>query len=129
MKFVWIRRLVVMATLLYFLLLFTATHLPPRDMPNTHVNDKIEHFTAYFLLCVLLQVCVGLFRRRLIWVATIWFCVMCWGAVDEISQPPFGRDCDIHDWYADSAGATAASLIAAGALAVMKSPAGSGLVA
>ena len=45
--------LVYFPLFLYWLILFTATTLPGKDLPDMHVSDKIEHFTAYLILAVL----------------------------------------------------------------------------
>jgi VanZ family protein len=100
------------ATLIYWLLLLTATHLPPSKMPHTHVNDKVEHFTAYALLCTMLFLCLWPSRLSTPVIAGGLLALgLAFGAADELTQPPFGRDCDIHDWYADASGTTAAVVI------------------
>ena len=43
-------------TAIYWLTIFTLTHLPPTRLPQTHVSDKVEHFTAYFILATLLNI-------------------------------------------------------------------------
>ena len=105
------RRWLFVMTVAYTCLLLTATHLPPRHMPNTHVNDKIEHFTAYAILTTLLQLTLWPNRRKpFLVLAMVLVGVLVFGALDEKTQPAFGRDCDIHDWYADTTGATIATL-------------------
>jgi VanZ family protein len=106
------RWLVRIGTWFYWMLLVTATHLPPNHMPQTHVNDKVEHFTAYSLLCAALFLCLWPSRLSTRTIAGILLTAgLAFGAVDELTQPRFGRDCDIHDWYADAAGTATAVAI------------------
>lgn len=96
---------------MYWLMLLTATHLPPAELPKTHVSDKIEHFTAYGVLTFLLSLAIGQRNGRLPAAVITCAMVLTYGAIDELTQPPFGRSCDIHDWYADAAGAVTATLV------------------
>lgn len=91
--------------ILYWVILLTVTHLPPSELPKTHVSDKVEHFAAYGLLTALLH--LSLWPRR--WsipklAAFVLLTVMAYGAFDELTQPLFNRACDLHDWYADTTG-------------------------
>ena len=94
----------------YWLAIFVATHLPPTTsfLPNEENNiDKVYHFTAYAILAGLLatvwQLSSGvLTARHLSWT---WIAVVIYGALDEITQIPVSRDCDIWDWTADATGA------------------------
>ncbi len=94
-------------------MLFAATHL-------THVpaaveapgSDKTWHFIGYAGLAILLA-------ARTVSVRTlstkVMVCVLgvvaLYGAVDEVSQIPVGRDAEIADWYADVAGAAVGVLV------------------
>ena len=100
----------------YWALMLVATHLPPRDVPKTHVSDKVEHFVGYGLLTMLLAACLWRSKLRpgsylLILIAIVW----CYGAADELTQPIFDRTGDVKDWLAD---ASAAAIVAALATAV-----------
>jgi VanZ family protein len=94
----------------FMLVLLTATHLPPssRLLPSeVHNLDKVFHFTAYSILAGLLatawQLSSGILTyRHLRWV---WCAVAIFGALDELTQIAFDRDCSIWDWSADVAGA------------------------
>jgi len=80
------------------------THLPPSDLPKTHVSDKLAHFAVYALLGTLLGIAIG---RRWSWLGgavVVTTIGLIYGAIDELTQPLFGRSCSIHDWYADAAG-------------------------
>lgn len=101
--------LVYLPLIIYWLILFTATTLPSKDLPDTHVSDKIEHFTAYFILAVLLNFAMmfqnkypGL--RRKAWLFTL-IIILSYAGLDEIHQLFIpGRDCEVLDWVADSSG-------------------------
>ena len=56
-----VKRVVRFALVGYWIALLTATHLPPRHLPDTHVSDKLEHFTAYGVLAGLL--CAAMLAR------------------------------------------------------------------
>ena len=94
----------------YWLLIFIGTHLPPTTLVlpyEEHNFDKVYHFTAYAILAGLLatawQLSSGvLTARHLRWT---WIAVVVYGALDEITQIPVGRDCDFWDWVADAIGA------------------------
>ncbi len=101
--------LVYFPLIIYWLLLFVATTLPGKDLPETGVSDKIEHFTAYFILAVLLNLTL-MFQnkypkiRKKAWLYTLIF-ILTYAGLDEIHQMFIpGRDCDILDWLSDSSG-------------------------
>ena len=101
--------LVYFPLVIYWLILFVATTLPSRDLPNTGVSDKVEHFVAYMILAVLLNFTL-MFQnkypklKKRAWRYTLIFCVT-YAGLDEIHQlfVP-SRDCDILDWLSDSSG-------------------------
>ena len=94
----------------FVLVLLTATHLPPDSPlipPEVFGIDKVYHFTAYAILAGLLaaawQFSSGILTsRHLRWV---WCAIAIFGALDELTQIPVGRDCSIWDWLADVVGA------------------------
>ena len=101
--------LVYIPLVLYWIILFTATTLPGNQLPNLGISDKIEHFSAFLILSVLLNLTL-LFQRksrlffRYAAILTIIICLL-YGAVDEIHQLIIpGRSADIRDWLADSTG-------------------------
>ncbi len=115
-----LRRLIQIALVLFWIALLTATHLPPRHMPSVKVNDKVEHLAAYTMLATLIGLSWdGRQSVRLVLLATL-LIVMCSGAIDEWTQPIFGRDCEFNDWLADCAGAAIGSTIAVVSRAVVK---------
>jgi VanZ family protein len=98
----------------YWLALFVATHLP-NDMPilPSGRSDKLVHFAAYAILAVLLattwQLTAGhLTARHLV---VLWIAIVLYGAIDEWTQIPVGRDCNLWDWTADAVGALTALAI------------------
>jgi VanZ family protein len=105
-------RLTTAALALYWLTLFILTHLPPMKPPLGEGTDKYEHLLAFGLLAILLNTVL---RRRLPrhadWLTLA--LVMAYGAIDERSQPPFGRTCDLTDWFADCTGAALGVVISA----------------
>jgi VanZ family protein len=104
------RRLVVLlraVTVLYWLGLFTVTHIPADRVPPMPLSDKTEHLLCYGALGGLLMLNVWLTRPRLRNAAVVVLVIgMCYGAVDEWTQalPFIHRDCSILDWYADTTG-------------------------
>ena len=100
----WSRALLFI-TGVYWAIIFTLTHLPPRKLPQVNIWDKLEHFLAYGLLGGLLYVTLWILRPR---TQRLWLIVlaigMAYGAIDEWLQIPVGRDCSIRDWSADVLG-------------------------
>jgi VanZ family protein len=94
---------------LYWIVLFTATTLPGKDLPDLGISDKIEHFSAFFILAVLINLTLIYQRKsyllfRYAIIATI-IITLSYGAIDEIHQLFIpGRSADFRDWLADSSG-------------------------
>ena len=108
--------LIYFPLVIYWLVLFTATTLPGNDLPSLGLSDKIEHFTAFFILAVLLNLAL-IYQRKSYFlfknasIATI-FITLSYGAVDEIHQLFIsGRTADIRDWLADSTGVIVAVIL------------------
>jgi VanZ family protein len=84
---------------------FIASHIPPQDMPDVHVTDKLLHAVGFAALTLTLLAALGAFgasrAKRLIATTLL---LAAYGAVDELTQPFFGRTCDLHDWLADMLG-------------------------
>jgi len=99
------KRAIWSVTIVYWLAIFTVTHLPADKLPPIPVSDKIEHMTAYGLLSILLFAALqttGLSRGKT--VALLIAMTMFYAVVDELLQIPVGRTCDIQDIYADLGG-------------------------
>ncbi|HEX5471275.1 MAG TPA: VanZ family protein [Lacipirellulaceae bacterium] len=109
-------KLCQLALVCYFAVLFVGTHLPPNShlLPRSIEHfDKVCHFTGYTILAGLIattcQMAAGkLALRHLCW---IWLGVAIVAAIDEVTQIPVGRDCDIWDWIADILGAVTGLLL------------------
>jgi VanZ family protein len=89
----------------YLAVLFAATHIPLEMKGlSVHNNDKLLHFAAYGGLGALFgwQAGRASFWRRAAWLA--WGAILCWAAVDELTQPWFHRTFDVYDWLADAGG-------------------------
>ena len=93
----------------YWLLLFVLTSLPSDDLPSVSLNDKVEHFLAFFGLGFLLNLTLFLQEKYSLTIVkaalyTFIFGAL-YGAADELHQLFIpGRVCDIIDWTADSIG-------------------------
>jgi VanZ family protein len=83
------------------LFILYSTLAPSRLVPDIHLNDKIEHATAFFGMTFWFG---GLVARRNFWVLGL--VMSAFGAAIEVAQGTMGlgRDMDIHDWYADTCG-------------------------
>ncbi|MEM7474027.1 MAG: VanZ family protein [Planctomycetota bacterium] len=103
-----VRRLMPLALALYWLLIFTATHLPSDRLPELGTSDKLQHFVAYGILAFLLS---HFLRARAKWqranrlaIATI-LIVGFYAIFDENTQRLIpGRTYDVLDILADCIG-------------------------
>jgi VanZ family protein len=90
----------------YFLVLFTATHVPSLPTISMSAFDKVEHFVGYGLLtlCVLVgwELSVGVLSAKHYF--AMWLAGTLYAAFDELTQIPVGRTCDVNDWAADVLG-------------------------
>jgi VanZ family protein len=106
----------------YWLAIFTATHLPGKSIENVHGWDKAAHFGAYFGLALLLAwvLAAGL-KSWLARSAAAIVIIAIYAALDEALQvlTP-GRTPDWKDWLADVAGAACGLVFYGAALAVME---------
>ena len=101
-------------TIVYWCGLFLLTHLPARRLPVVPVTDKTAHFVCYGILATALFISLRFSSaRQATDVALIVLAVMlAYGAIDEWTQIPVGRSCEMADWYADAAGAATAVTLA-----------------
>ena len=87
--------------------MFLGTHIPPPFGPQeiSHM-DKVLHFSAYLLLttCLLASWELASGTLQPTHYFMVWLVVILYGLFDEITQIPFGRQCDGLDWLADVAG-------------------------
>ena len=90
-------------------MLFTATSLPVQRLPSIGFSDKINHFLAYFILAVLVNLTLIYQRKsRFLFnkasLVTI-FIGLLYGAFDELHQILIpGRFAETLDWIADGMG-------------------------
>lgn len=114
----YMRRIAWCLVALYWVALFTLTHLPPSEAPHppSFLGDKGSHAIAYCGLTFLLGFTLwtfGLGRRSRLWPWITLSAVLAYGAVDEWTQIIVGRDCELLDWVADGTGAVVAVLLLA----------------
>jgi len=105
-------RILWLLTIAYAIFLATMTHLPPGKGPDTGASDKLEHLGAYGILtgAVFLSFWASFPRRKIAaWLTPL--VVLTFGAIDEFTQPYFGRSCELNDWLADAAGMMIALII------------------
>jgi VanZ family protein len=106
---------------LYWMLLLVATHWPKIHFPHGSTPDyldKLVHFGLYATLAGLIFAVLTARRlprgaslaRRFLLVVLI---AVVYGAIDEVTQPWTGRDCDVFDWMSDACGTVAGASLAA----------------
>lgn len=102
------RTAITIGLVVYWVALFAATHIPripaALQMPG---SDKWQHFAAYGGLAFLLSI-RQFGGKPLSWktAAQILGILIVYGALDELSQIPVGRDAEWYDWLADIIGAS-----------------------
>ena len=111
----WLRKAVWIATAVYWVGIFIATHLPPEKLGKVpRVPDKVAHFLIFFGLAAVLGTAMLLTfpARRMVpvWVLVI---SLAYGAVDEILQPLVRRQASVRDWVADGLGIVPAVVLLA----------------
>lgn len=119
----WIGRLAIVALAGYWILLFTATHVPIDPNVIGPGNDKTLHVVGYSGLALLFGVMLATrmsprhrfgeegaiapndspFWPRFPFLGAFVLLAI-YAAFDELTQPLVGRTCDIYDWLADCAG-------------------------
>jgi VanZ family protein len=110
----------------YWLALVIGTHVPhtpPAILALTN-SDKWLHLSAYAGLAFLIGL-NGSLRRAMTrrqWIA-VPILLAVFGAVDEVTQIPVGRECDLLDWAADVAGSIAGVAIFLAVAALYRSQA------
>lgn len=102
-------RLASVSLLIYWLMLFTATHVPRVPLPSFGMADKVYHFTAFVGLAALLAWALPKSRhqpRRHLLIA--FGITVIYAIFDETTQMLVrGRSAELLDFAADSAGAIA----------------------
>lgn len=107
-------RLAPILLVVYWILLFTGTHLPnlPKiPAPKIENIDKVQHFLGFGGLAFLLAWSIPRGRRgpwRKITLAAV--IAVIYAAIDEYTQQFVGRNTDIYDFVANGAGIVTALL-------------------
>jgi VanZ family protein len=104
-----LRRLAARARTLaavYIVVLFVATHVPTISVDRLTLSDKFYHLGAYAVLtlCVLAGWELTIRRLEPKHYFAVWLAGTLYAAMDEVTQVPVGRSCDINDWAADVLG-------------------------
>ena len=109
-------QLVYTPLVVYWILLFIATTLPSKALPSFGISDKIEHFTAYMILAILVLLTLHFqekFRSFHIHpVLSTIAIVSIYGLLDELHQNLIpGRYAEVYDWVANFLGAVVGVLL------------------
>ena len=98
-------RIATVLLVIYWLALFTGTHVPKVPMPHINNFDKVVHCSAFAVLAFLVAWAIPTRIDRAQWNVLI-AAIVCvtYAAVDELSQMPVGRTADVYDWFADVLG-------------------------
>ena len=106
------RRLVLAVCLIVWVGAVIATHIPVDRLPRSGVSDKLLHAAGYFVLAGIFWLTLSVHgvsgAKR---IACIFFAMVAYAAIDEMTQPLVGREDSIGDWLADIAGATASLIL------------------
>ena len=101
------RRLVLIVCLIVWAGAVIATHIPVDRLPHSGISDKLLHAAGYFVLAGVLWLTLRVHgvsgAKRIV---CIFFAMVAYAAIDEMTQPLVGRDDSIGDWLADVIGAT-----------------------
>lgn len=104
-------RLGIVIAAVYWCFIFTGTHLPKIPASVPRINDKVMHFTAFYVLATILCYCTTsekLVRRF----GTIVAVCLLYGLLDEWTQSFVrGRTTDLYDFAADACGTISAVAI------------------
>lgn len=99
--------------IVYFALLFLATHIPISSHSSVTYSDKWFHFGGYAVLsiCVLAgwELTIGVLQPKHYF--AVWLVGTLYGAFDEITQIPVSRTSDVNDWIADVLGIVTGLLV------------------
>ena len=108
------RRVWTPVLVVYWVVLFILTHIPRVPQPPDILipPDYVLHFAAYAILAFLCAAAWS-WRRSLSLRDLLALVVLLsvYGAADELTQIPVGRDASLGDWIADVAGAVVGALI------------------
>jgi VanZ family protein len=104
----------ILALLYYCAVIFWFSHQPSLPIPMLfEFQDKLHHFTAYFMMGILASRTIRHFVMPpfMLAIVSVMFCSL-YGISDEWHQSFVeGRTADSLDWVADTIGATVAMLL------------------
>jgi VanZ family protein len=105
-------RLATIVLVVYWIALFTGTHMPSPPRLGVRINDKIQHFTAFFGLATLLYWVVPARHNVLRKIAIVLVVAITYAAFDEWSQR-FSprRTVDVRDFFTNVSGIMTATLV------------------
>lgn len=94
---------------------FVTTHLPASTETAPPIDDKLLHFLGFMLLGGLVSWRNKRGLHGLAWssIPPAYIALVVYAAIDELTQPPFGRDCEFYDWLADCGGGAAGLILGA----------------
>ncbi|MDY7010487.1 MAG: VanZ family protein [Planctomycetota bacterium] len=103
------RRLTLVLFLIIWATAVIATHIPAERLPKANISDKILHAAGFFLLAGVFWLTLWMYgvdgAKR---ITLIFFTMLTYAAIDEMTQPLVGRENSLGDWLADVAGTIAA---------------------
>ncbi len=106
------RRLVLSACIIVWAGALIATHIPAERLPRVGGSDKLLHAAGYFVISGLFWLTLrvhGVAGAKRI--TLIFFTMLAYAAIDEITQPLVGRGSSIGDWLADITGTIIALIL------------------
>jgi VanZ family protein len=105
-------RLATIVLVLYWIALFTGTHMPAPPRLGVRVNDKLQHFTAFFGLATLLYWVVPARRSLFRKIGVVLVVAITYAAFDEWTQR-FSprRTVDFRDFLTNVSGIMTATLV------------------
>ncbi len=114
-------RLATLVLIVYWIALFTGTHMPrPPKVPLPY-GDKLQHFTAFFGLAMLLCWAIPTRGRPLRKILIVLAIAIPYAAFDEWTQGfTANRTVDINDFYTNTAGILTATASYAAVRALYK---------
>lgn len=105
-------RLATVVLVIYWIGLFTGTHMPSPPSLGIRVGDKVQHFSAFFGLATLLYWVVPARRNVLRKIGIVLVVAITYAAFDEWTQR-FSprRTVDIRDFFTNVSGIMTATLV------------------
>jgi VanZ family protein len=98
-------RLATLILIIYWIALFTGTHMPSPPKVRVPYGDKLQHFSAFFGLAMLLCWAIPNRGKLLRKIAIVLAIAIPYAAFDEWSQRfTRARTVDIYDFYTNAAG-------------------------